>query len=146
MSFEQLRTILSPIGEGSPDAEDYLREAKGLLGEYLIILREIERINLGIRIGGENYDHRITQVQVVQGRIDAVNVDMNPLYSVYGSDVTVHIEDPNSPPTTNCRTTTVYESHIVNVIESAGFDDRGDPIKRQDMDIEQRPREITVCD
>ena len=48
VSFEQLRTILSPIGEGSPDAENYLREAQGLLGEYLIVLRDIERINLGM--------------------------------------------------------------------------------------------------
>lgn len=146
MSFEGLKTVLSPSSPNSSDAENYLREAKDLMGKYLLVLRDIERINLGIRIGGENYDQRVAQVQIVQGRIDAVNVDLNPLYSVHRSGATVHIEDPNPPRTPNCRTKTIYESRIVNVMVSAGFDARGNPIKRQGMDIERRPKEITVCD
>ena len=144
VSFEGLKTILSPLSQNSPDAENYLRKAKSLMGEYLLVLRDIERINLGIRIGGENYDRRVAQVQIVQGRIDAVNVDLNPLYSVHRSDATVHIEDPTPPP--NCRAETVYEAHIENVMVEAGFDDRGNPIKRQGMDVVRRPKEITICD
>jgi len=146
ISFEQLKTILSPLSNNSPDAENYLREAQSLMGEYLLVLRDIERISLGMRIGGENYDQRIAQTRNVQGRVDAVNVDLNPLYTVHRGNATVHIEDPNPPRTPNCRTKTVYESHIVNVTVSAGFDNRGNPIKRQGMDVVRRPKEITVCD
>lgn len=144
VSFEQLRTILSPLNPNSPDAENYLNEAKSLMGQYLLTLRDIERINLGISIGGRNYDQRLKQLQIVQARIEAVNVDLNPLYSVHRSDATIHIEDPNPPP--NCRTETVYEAHIENVMVDAGFDDRGNPIKRQGMDVVRRPKTITVCD
>lgn len=146
VSFEGLKTVLSPNSPSSTDAEDHQREARRLLAQYLLVLRDIERINLGMRIGGENYDQRVAQVQVVQGRIDAVNVDLHPLYSVHRSDAAVHIEDPNPPRTPNCRTETVYESHIVNVIVSAGFDAKGNPVKRQGRDIERRPKQVTVCD
>jgi hypothetical protein len=72
-----------------------------------------------------------------------VNVDLNPLYSLHRSDATIHIEDPNPPP--NCRTERVFEAHIENVTVDAGFDDRGNPIKRQTMDVVRRPKDITVC-
>lgn len=144
VSFEGLKTILSPLSQNSSDAENYLHEAQSLMGGYLLVLRDIERINLGIRIGGENYDQRVAQVQIVQGRIDAVNVDLNPLYSIHRSDATVHIEDPNPPP--NCRPEIVYEAHIENVTMDAGFDDRGNVIKRQGMDVVRRQKEITVCE
>jgi len=144
--FQGLTTILSPKSPSSAVAEDKLNEARQLIGEYLVVLREIEWVTLGTTIGGENYDQRVTQVQIVQGRINEVNVDLNPLYSVHRSDATVHIEDPNPPSTPNCHKETVYETKIVDVIVSAGFDDRGNPVKRQGRDIEQRPKEIVVCD
>lgn len=148
VSYEGLTTFLSLVipelrGTPSTDAEDHLREARRLLGEYLLVLRDIDWIVLGSRIGGENYNQRVAQVQIVQGRIDAVNVDLNPLYTVHRNNATVHIEDPNPPP--NCRTETVYEAHIVNVTVQVGFDDRGNPIKRQGMDVVRTPKEITVC-
>lgn len=144
--FQGLTTILSPRSPSSPTAEVKMREAQQLMREYLAVLREIERITLGIRIGGENYDRRVAQLQIVQGRINEINVDLNPLYSVHRGNATIHIEDPNPPRTPNCRTKTVYETKIINIIVSAGFDERGNPVKRQGRDIVQQPKDIVVCD
>ncbi|HEX7027473.1 MAG TPA: hypothetical protein VF268_09540 [Gammaproteobacteria bacterium] len=143
--FQGLTTILSPRPPFSPAAEVKMNEARQLLREYFVVLREIEWITLGIKIGGENYDQRVAQVQIVQGPIENISVDLDPLYSVHRSDAAVHIEDPG-PGTPNCRRETVYETKIVDIVVSAGFDERGNPIKRQGRDIEQRPKEVVVCD
>lgn len=146
VAFQGFTTMLSPSPPYQPDAEVKLNEARRLVREYLLVLREIEWITIGIEIGGKNYDQRVAQLRIVQAPIQEININLDPLYSIHRSDATVHVEHPNPPRTPNCRTETVYETKIVNVIVSAGFDERGNPIKRQGRDIESRPREIVVCD
>ena len=143
VAIQGFSTLLSPLSPSSSSAEDEMREMRSLLGEYLRVLREIESLTIGDAAASDNFRIRNSQVRVDGRANNAIDMDLSTVYSVNRRNTTVHVNEPNPPQA--CRTETIYEAHIENVVLDAGFDERGNPIKRQGMDVVRRPKQVTVC-